>query len=116
MTINRYEVLVNGKKCIHHASRCSVAVHRAMDEFNESDFRPAATIVVHHIGKVEYTWSVVADIPFDYGEDRGGMGHSRTVVSADLKTKKEADIEMQKLSVSHSDWKNIRLSKRTKAY
>lgn len=111
--MNRYGITVNNQpEHIQHASKAYTAVRNEMARYVEGEFKPFAHIKVRFIGKTEYTWDIIADVPFDYGDN--GKGRKRETVAKDFTTKESADIEMQKLSTSHSDWHFIRLLRKTK--
>jgi hypothetical protein len=112
--MNRYGVTVNHHpERIVQASAARTAVDRAMAHFIEGEFKPHATVKVRFVGKVNYTWDVVADTPFDYGEN--GKGTKRETVLAGLSDEEYAWSEGEKLKVAHPDWKFVRVVKRAVA-
>lgn len=113
--MNRYGVTVNNhKEQIENASSAHTAVDRAMTRFVESEFKPCATIKVRFVGKVELCYDIVADVPFDYGEN--GKGTKRETVSKGWDFRGNADIEVARLKAAHPDWKFVRsVSREVKA-
>lgn len=106
-----YKVTVNGKAIEVQAGRAAVAVHRAMDHFPDRDFRPAAQITVSDLGQVKYTYDVVADVPFDYGEN--GQGTKRTTVQRGWNSTETVQAEVQRVRVAHPDWKSVHAVRRS---
>ena len=108
--MNPYGITVNNHpERIVEASAAHTAVDRAMGRFIEGEFKPCATIKVRFIGKVEYTFDVIADVPFDYGDN--GKGRRRETVASGL-SEEQADAEAENLKVAHPDWNFVRTVKR----
>jgi hypothetical protein len=109
--MNRYGITVNNHpEHIVLASQAHTAVDRAMGRFIDSEFKPHATIRVRFIGKVSYTWDIVADVPFDYGEN--GHGTKRETVQRGWTDEDAANTEAERLRAAHPDWKFVRTVKR----
>lgn len=111
--MNNYSVIVNNHREQRvQAGNSRVAVNNAMRGYKESEFKPAATIIVKFISKVEYCFEVVADVPFDYGVN--GQGTSRKTVSVSFDDKGAADVEAKRLEQEHPDWHFVKAVKRQK--
>jgi len=107
--MNSYEVTINNHKPVNvNAGRAAVAVHRAMDHFLESEYKPVAHIKVRYIGKVKYTFDVLADVPLDYGVN----GTKRETVSTGHTTEAAAEAAAKQLAEEHPLWRYVRTVRR----
>ena len=105
--MKRYEVTINNQKpLLIDAGRAAVAVHRAMDHFVEGEFKPVATIKVKFAGKVVFGYDIIADVPFDYGEN--GKGRKRETVLSGFTDLETAEAEAQRIRAAHPDWDFIK--------
>lgn len=74
--MKRYAVSINRQAdVVVKASRASVAVHRAMDNFNDSMFTPVGSVTVRCLGKVPYEYIIKADVACDGGYKRETLPH-----------------------------------------
>lgn len=86
--MRRYQVVLPGKTWAVKAGNARTAINRAMYGEPEANFRPAATIVVHDLGPVNYVYRIFADVP-----DEGG-GYTRKDVTPENRpygTKRQAE-------------------------
>lgn len=80
-----YRVAVNGQSYYAKASRASVAVHRALDNFTDGQL-DGATVTITRGELLKYAYRVVADVPC---EPKGS--HKRDFVSEPMKIKEIPD-------------------------
>lgn len=112
--MNKYMVSINGRNAKEvHAGRASIAVKRALDDMTEGSLRPVSQITVRYIGKLTYTYEVIADVPFDYGEN--GKGKKREIVAKGLASEEAALAEARKLKELNPDWEFIRSVRRVRS-
>ena len=83
-----------------------------MGSFKESDFKPYGKVQVRFIRKVEHTFEVIADVPFDYGY---GKGTKRETVAKGFNTKEGAVAGVAQVKSEHPDYTFVRAVKRDKS-
>jgi hypothetical protein len=59
--MRKYLVTIGNSSSKQYASRASVAVHRAMDSFSDSYFRPVANIQVRDLGVVKFEHHLIRE-------------------------------------------------------
>jgi len=112
--MNRYGITINQHtERIQLACSAHTAVDREMSRHVEGEFKPHATIKVRFIGKVSRTWYIVAEVPFDYGDNR--QGYMRKQFPEEIESPAEAHIRMRDMIASHPEYKHVRLVTRNKA-